>query len=109
MGQQVRADSVFVIPFVLNFLHESLALRTRHYSLSTEKVYLYWVRHFILYSGKRHPRDMGNPEIEQFLNYLACAEDGRFKLPGRYMIRTLLRGSGLPQCHRPCTERMVIH
>ena len=47
------------------------ALRTRHYSLSTEKVYLYWIRHFILYAGKRHPKDLGNPEIEQFLSYLA--------------------------------------
>lgn len=48
-----------------------LELRTRHYSLRTEKTYLYWIRHFILFSHKRHPETMGNPEIEQFLNYLA--------------------------------------
>lgn len=46
-------------------------LRTRHYSLRTEKTYLYWIRHFILFNYKRHPETMGNPEIEQFLNYLA--------------------------------------
>ncbi len=46
-------------------------LRTRHYSIQTEKTYLYWIRHFIIFSGKQHPNDMSNPEIERFLNYLA--------------------------------------
>ena len=46
-------------------------LRTRHYSLKTEKTYIYWIRHFILFHNKRHPKDMGNTEIERFLNYLA--------------------------------------
>lgn len=46
-------------------------LRTRHYSLRTEKTYLYWIRHFILFNDKRHPVDMGNQEIERFLNHLA--------------------------------------
>ncbi len=46
-------------------------LRTRHYSLRTEKTYLYWVRNFILFSDKRHPETMSNPEIERYLNYLA--------------------------------------
>ena len=45
-------------------------LRTRHYSLRTEKTYLYWIRHFILFHDKRHPQSMGNPELERFLNYL---------------------------------------
>ncbi|MEE8057421.1 MAG: phage integrase N-terminal SAM-like domain-containing protein [Pseudomonadales bacterium] len=46
-------------------------LRTRHYSLKTEKTYLYWIRHFIRFHNKRHPEEMGNREIEHFLNYLA--------------------------------------
>lgn len=46
-------------------------LRTRHYSLKTEKTYLYWIRHFILFSDKQHPDSLSNPEIERFLNYLA--------------------------------------
>ena len=46
-------------------------LRTRHYSLRTEKTYLYWVKHFILFNDKRHPTEMGNREIERFLNHLA--------------------------------------
>ena len=46
-------------------------VRYLHYSLSTEKVYLYWVRFFIRGHGLRHPRDMGAPEVEAFLTMLA--------------------------------------
>ncbi|MEC8428023.1 MAG: integron integrase [Pseudomonadota bacterium] len=46
-------------------------LRTRHYSLRTERTYLYWIRHFIYFNDKRHPKVLGNAEIERFLNYLA--------------------------------------
>ena len=46
-------------------------LRYLHYSLATEKVYLYWVRFFIRWHGLRHPRDMGAPEVEAFLTMLA--------------------------------------
>ncbi|ARU57250.1 integron integrase [Oleiphilus messinensis] len=47
------------------------ALRTKQYSLQTEKSYLYWVRQFIIFNDKRHPKDMGNAEIERFLTHLA--------------------------------------
>jgi len=47
------------------------ALRTRHYSLRTEETYLGWVKRFILFHGKRHPRDMGALEVQQFLAHLA--------------------------------------
>jgi len=46
-------------------------LRTLHYSLRTEDVYVDWVRRFILFNGRRHPRDMGAPEVEAFLTHLA--------------------------------------
>ena len=50
-------------------------IRYMHYSLSTEKVYLYWVRFFIRWHGRggqmKHPRTMGAPEIEAFLTMLA--------------------------------------
>lgn len=46
-------------------------VRYLHYSLSTEKVYLYWVRFFIHWHRLRHPRDMGAPEVESFLSMLA--------------------------------------
>lgn len=46
-------------------------IRLRHLSYTTEKSYLHWIRRFILFHGKRHPRDMGEPEIVAFLSDLA--------------------------------------
>jgi integron integrase len=46
-------------------------LRLKHYSLATERVYLQWMRRFILANGKRHPREMGGVEVEGFLSALA--------------------------------------
>jgi integron integrase len=45
--------------------------RYLHYSLSTEKAYLYWVRFFVRWHGMRHPRDMGPKDVEAFLAMLA--------------------------------------
>lgn len=47
------------------------ALRVRHMSLRTEKAYLHWIRRYILFHGKRHPREMGEQEINGFLTHLA--------------------------------------
>jgi integron integrase len=47
------------------------AIRTKHYSIRTERAYLDWTRRFILFHGKRHPRQMGDTEIGEFLTYLA--------------------------------------
>ena len=46
-------------------------LRTRHYSIRTEEAYVDWARRFILFHGKRHPQEMGAPEVEAFLSHLA--------------------------------------
>jgi len=46
-------------------------LRVKHYSLRTEDAYLHWTRRFICFHGKRHPREMGGPEVEAFLSHLA--------------------------------------
>lgn len=51
-------------------------IRYMHYSLKTEKAYLYWVRFFIRWSatqpgGMRHPRDMGMADVEAFLSMMA--------------------------------------
>ena len=46
-------------------------LRYLHYSLRTEESYVYWVRYFIQFHGLRHPREMGQPEVESFLTMLA--------------------------------------
>ncbi|MBL8377547.1 MAG: phage integrase N-terminal SAM-like domain-containing protein [Burkholderiales bacterium] len=46
-------------------------IRYMHYRLSTEKVYLYWVRFFVRWHGLRHPAQMGAREVEAFLSMLA--------------------------------------
>lgn len=46
-------------------------LRTKHYSIRTEAVYLGWIRRFIVANGRKHPRAMGAPEVERFLTSLA--------------------------------------
>jgi integron integrase len=46
-------------------------LRLKHYSYRTEETYLDWIRRYILFHQKRHPNDMGTPEIQAFLSYLA--------------------------------------
>lgn len=47
------------------------AIRRKHYSIRTEDAYVDWAKRFILFHDKRHPREMGVPEIEAFLTHLA--------------------------------------
>ena len=56
-------------PRLLDRLRE--AIRVRHYSIRTEDAYVHWVKRFIFFHGKRHPDEMGRPEIEAFLTDLA--------------------------------------
>jgi len=59
------------------------ALRRKHYSYRTEQAYLLWIRRFILFHNpglspanvKRHPKEMGAPEVEAFLTHLAVKEN----------------------------------
>ncbi len=46
-------------------------LRLKHYSIRTEEAYLQWIKRFILFHDKRHPSEMGVPEVEAFLTHLA--------------------------------------
>lgn len=48
-------------------------MRYHHYGLRTEEAYTYWIKQFILFHNKRHPKDMGKSEIEMFLSYLAVS------------------------------------
>ena len=47
------------------------AIRARHYSRRTEKAYVGWIKRYIFFHGKRHPAEMGGPEITRFLTALA--------------------------------------
>ena len=48
-------------------------LRMKHYSIRTERVYLGWIKRYILFHHKTHPAQMGAPEVEAFLSHLAVA------------------------------------
>ncbi len=61
------------MPRLLDQVRE--ATRRLHYSIQTEDAYVNWTKRFILYHGKRHPLDMGRPEVIAFLGHLAMRED----------------------------------
>jgi integrase len=76
------------------------ALRVRHYSFATERVYVMWVRQFILFHGKRHPAEMGKREVGPSTVF-GGAQCGRSVpvlarlAPGQSLSVGLLYGSGL--------------
>ena len=56
-------------PTLLDAVRE--AVRVRHYSLRTERAYVLWVRRFVLFHGRRHPRHLGAEAVTSFLSSLA--------------------------------------
>lgn len=60
-------------PKLLDQLRE--LLKKKHYSYKTEQSYVQWVKRYISFNNKRHPKDMGEQEITQFLSHLAVKEN----------------------------------
>ena len=56
-------------PKLLDLVRDKI--RVKHYSIRTETQYLQWIKRFIFFHGKRHPKDMGAGEVEAFLTHLA--------------------------------------
>ncbi len=56
-------------PKLLDQLRDRIPLK--HYSIRTEQVYVDWVRRYILFHAKRHPRDLGPSDVETCLTHLA--------------------------------------
>lgn len=50
-------------------------LRLKHYSLRTEEAYVYWIRRYILATGKKHPRELNGVAVEGFLSHLATHDN----------------------------------
>lgn len=50
-------------------------MRFYHYSYKTEKTYIHWILRYIRFNDRRHPKEMGKPEIERFLSNLAINRD----------------------------------
>jgi integron integrase len=56
-------------PKLLDQVRQSI--RTKHYSLRTENTYVEWIKRFILFHKKRHPKEMGVDEVQEYITYLA--------------------------------------
>src|SRR3954452_22428699 len=70
--ESVQATVLAAIPTPPRLLERvRIALRTRHYSVRTEKAYVAWVRRFILFHGKRHPDGLAEQESAPSLSSLA--------------------------------------
>ena len=50
-------------------------LRTRHYSRRTEEAYLHWIRRFLLFHGRAHPRQLAEGDVKSFPTHLAFQEN----------------------------------
>ena len=46
-------------------------IRLKHYSIRTEQAYVDWVRRYVVFHGRRHPRELGFRHVEAFLSHLA--------------------------------------
>ena len=72
MGQGADSARSFSNPATPRLIDRFRAeIRSRHYSPRTEKSYWFWIRYFIFHNGKKHPVDMGGPEVREFLSWLA--------------------------------------
>ena len=56
-------------PRLLDSIRE--VMRVHHYSISTERSYIQWIKRYIYFHNKRHPKEMGADEITAFLTHLA--------------------------------------
>ena len=70
--EQTRPGNAGQPPRLLDQIRE--VIRRKHYSLRTEEVYVDWARRFVRFCGLRHPREMGNEEVNMFLTHLAVEE-----------------------------------
>ncbi len=82
-------------------------IRARHYSLRTEKVYLYWIRRFIVFHGKRHPRELGGPEVERFLTRLAVTDRVAASTQNQALAAVLFLYREVLHVNLPWLDRLV--
>lgn len=69
MRQATSSQSALSSPRLLDQVRDKI--RLKHYSIRTEQAYTDWIKRFIYFHDKRHPREMGAAEVEQFLTHLA--------------------------------------
>lgn len=69
------------------------AIRLHGYSPRTAKAYVGWIRRFVRFHGMRHPRELAEPEVSEFLTHLAAgyAASHRLRIGDRRNRRILVR------------------
>jgi integrase len=69
MGETIISAMTSNKPKLLDQVRD--VIRRKHYSIRTEQAYIDWIKRFIIYHGKRHPGEMGEEEVAEFLTHLA--------------------------------------
>lgn len=93
-------------------------VRLKHLSLSTERAYVYYIKQFILFHQKRHPREMGSAEVQAYLTHLAVRKQVAASTQNTafsallFLFREVLRQEmpdldGIPRARRPARLPVV--
>lgn len=82
-------------------------LRVKHYSMRTEDTYLQWIRRFIFFHGKKHPREMGGPQVEAFLSHLATVGRVAASTQNQALSALLFLYREVPQVDLPWLDGVV--
>ncbi len=72
MSQDGQNPAIVKKPKLLEQVRDFI--RTKNYSLKTDEAYVRWIKKYILFHNKRHPREMGEKEINESITHLAVKE-----------------------------------
>lgn len=109
MGQHYESKSVSETqPEEPRLLDQVRArIRTKHYSPRTEKAYVHWIKRYIYFTGKRHPRELGAAEVSGFLSYLATERNVAAATQNQALSALLFLYSQVLELDLPWLEGMV--
>jgi integron integrase len=82
-------------------------IRAKHYSIRTERIYVFWIKRFICFHGKRHPESMGKAEVEAFLSHLATAGDVAASTQNQALAALLFLYKEILQIRLPWLDSVV--
>ena len=92
------------------------AIRVRHYSFRTERSYVHWIRRFVVFHGRRHPRELGAEAVSSFLSSLANARHVAAATQNQALaallflyrhVLEIVRSRSAAACSTPCKASMV--
>ena len=82
-------------------------IRTKHYSRRMEESYTHWIKRFILFHHKRHPREMGAAEVEAFLSSLDVDRQVSASTLRQAFAAILFLYKEIPGLDLPCAKRWL--